>query len=470
MLSHYFTKTKPNFKAILWLTVAFLGLRLLSFSIKDSEILQSIFVLANILLLAYLFFKNQSLALGYLIAEFLLDGVGIFFQSYGLSLRTILSLEFLLLYFVFVEKIFSKQFYQENKKILIALSLSFLFLAFSFYLGLKNHHQIVFIFQDLLFFIYFLFLFPLKKYLQLEKNVSYLFNLFLSFIFASAFWSIFNLFLFSKEIAILHGAYYNWLRDFAAAKITYLDFGFWRIVFPEQILLVASILFLSWLYLKTKDKIYLLFLLFANIILALNISRAYFLALIICFVFLKYQNKLKDWFLLGAFILISFLAVFFIINLSISNGKNLGLNILGLRLPGVENIKADESANARLELLPEITKQIKNSPLIGQGLGLNISFINKANLQVNTRHFDWGYLEVLAKFGVLGFLFYYYFWLKLAKNLFVNKKQSINFVLLASLVSILLANIWAQTTLHILSVIFFVFILAFSQNSKAKTL
>ena len=478
MLSLSPIKAKINWRQILWLSIAFFALRLASFLLRDSSLLQALFVLLNISVLAALFFKNKPLAWYYLLLEFVLGGAGLFFQAFSLSLRTILILEFLLLYFTSIPAFAGitrgnktatanelakfprlRELIREHKNILLVFLIAILFLGLAFYLGLKNQHNLFFILQDLLPFSFFLLVFPAREFLKDKNSDKNLLNLLFIFILGSSLWSVFNLILFQQGIAILHSPYYNWLRDFAAAKITYLDAGFWRIVFPEQILLVASILFLSWLYLKTKDKIYLLFLVFANII----------LALIICFLFLKYQNKIKDWFLLGAFILISFLAVFFIINLSISSAKNLGLNILGLRLPGIENIKVDESANARLELLSEITKQIKNSPLIGQGLGLNISFINKANLQVNTRHFDWGYLEILAKFGVLGFLFYYYFWLKLAKNLFINKKQSINFVLLASLVSILLANIWAQTTLHILGVIFFVFILAFSQNQRAKS-
>lgn len=487
MLSHFFIKTKINWRQILWLSIAFFALRLASFLIRDHSLLQNIFVLANVLMLACLFFKNKTWAWYYLLLEFVLGGAGLFFQAFSLSLRTILILEFLLLYFTSIpayagiagenRTLTAKykfprmwELIRKYKNILLTFLIAILFLSLAFYLGLKNQHNLFFILQDLLPFSFFLLIFPAKEFLRNENADKNLLNLLFIFILGSSLWSVFNLILFQQGIAILHSPYYNWLRDFALAKVTYLDSGYWRLVFPEHLLLVPAILFLVYLYLQTKDKIILIFLGLANIILALNISRAYLLALLIGLVVLKYQTKFFTWFKVCVITLFGFILIFFAINLSVSAGHNLGLNILGLRLPGITQINTDISANNRLQLLAPIWQSIQDSPVFGQGLGLNIKFINDLGQSISTRHFDWGYLEFWAKFGLVALILYLFIWLNLIKNLLVQtKKQALSLACAASLIAIMISNIWAQNMLHVFGIILFSLILAFSQNLKAES-
>lgn len=463
MLSHSFIKTKINWQQILLLILSFFALRLLSFLLKDSQIGQDIFVWLNVFVLLVLFYKNKKLAWYYLLLEFVLGGAGLFFQSFSLSLRTILTLEFLSLYFLNDFKIFKKDFWHINKNILLVFLVALLFLIGNFYLGLKNHHSLLFIIQDLLPFIFFLLIIPAKEYFDAEKIYAHLFHWLLAFVAASSLWSILNLILFRTGVSVLHANYYNWLRDFALAKITYLDSGFWRIVFPEHLLLIPAMIFLIALYIKTKDKLILIFLGLANIVLALNISRAYLLALLFALLILKYQTKFLEWLKISVITLTSFILLFFVINLSLSQGQALGLNILGLRLPGITQINTDPSANNRLQLLGPIWKNIKSSPVFGQGLGLDLNFVNAQGQNITTRHFDWGYLEIWAKLGLIFLVAFTGIWLVLIKNLFSQtKKQALALACAAALLAILVSNIWAQTTLHILGVIFFSLTLAFS--------
>lgn len=481
MLSLSLIKAKINWRQILWLSIAFFALRLASFLIRDYSLLQTLFVLANVLALAILFSKNKAWAWYYLLLEFVLGGAGLFFQAFSLSLRTILILEFLVLYFLKAVKLtLSRELIRKHRNILLIFLIVLLFLSLALYLGLKNQHNLFFILQDLLPFSFFLLVFPAKKFLRDLNANKNLLNLLFTFILGSSLWSVFNLILFQQGIAILHSPYYNWLRDFALAKVTYLDSDFWRLVFPEHLLLIPAILFLVYLYLQTKDKIILIFLGLANIILALNISRAYLLALLIGLVVLKYQTKFFAWFKVCAITLFGFILIFFAINLRVSAGHNLGLNILGLRLPGITQISTDVSANNRLQLLGPIWQNIKNSPLLGQGLGLNISFVNNVGQTISTRHFDWGYLELWAKFGLVALIFYLFIWLNLIKNLFLqstpqsgislqSKKQALSLACVASLIAVMISNVWAQNMLHVFGIILFSLILAFSQNLKAES-
>jgi len=481
MLSLSPIKAKINWHQLLWLSIGFFALRLASFLIRDNSLLQALFVLTNVLTLAFLFSKNKLWAWYYLLLEFVLGGAGLFFQAFSLSLRTILILEFLIIYFsAYGGEALSKVFWRENKNNLLVFLVALLFLSFSVYWGWKNQHALFFIAQDLLPFSFFLLIFPAREFLRAQDTGKNLLNLLFIFILGSSLWSIFNLVLFHQGVALLHSPYYNWLRDFALAKVTYLDSGFWRLVFPEHLLLIPAILFLIYLYLKTKDKIILLFLSLANIILALNISRAYLLALLVGLVVLKYQTKFFTWFKVCVITLFSFILIFFAINLSVSAGKNLGLNILGLRLPGITQIASDPSANNRLQLLKPIWQNIQSSPLVGQGLGLNINFINNVGQTINTRHFDWGYLELIAKFGLIASIFYLFIWLNLIKNLFKqstpqsgvslqSKKQALNLACIASLIALMISNIWAQNMLHVFGIILFSLILAFSQNQKTES-
>lgn len=467
MLTFSQIKLKPFNLPVFWLILGFFALRLISFLLNPSLSFSSSFTLILLLLFILCYLKNKSLAFLLLFAEYLLGGAGHFFELGGIALRTWLTIDFLLLYFTY--------FLVHKKYQTIKIEKNILFLIITFYcllilagiLGYYHQHSFKFIIQDFLPFIFLLLFIPATEFLKDQKVQKFIKYLIFAFIISSALWALFNFILFTSQTAILHHAYYNWLRDFALAKITLVTPSYWRIVFPEQILLVPLFLVIANFYLIKKENIYLWVLLFLNLILALNISRAYFLGLGLAWIFLLFKNKFKHWWKLSLINLLIFLTIFIGLNLTFSKGQDSGLAILGLRINSIQQPELETSTTNRLELLAPIISLIKQQPLTGQGLGQDLNFINSKQEWQNTRQFDWGYLEMWLKWGLLAlinFLLIIFYILK--NNYQINKKQPLYWGLFISWLALLIINLTTPALFHVLIIIYLAFNLVLIANQK----
>ncbi|MFA6514214.1 MAG: O-antigen ligase family protein [Patescibacteria group bacterium] len=76
--------------------------------------------------------------------------------------------------------------------------------------------------------------------------------------------------------------------------------------------------------------------------------------------------------------------------------------------------KEEAALVSRWTLLPELIKEIKNNPISGQGYGKTVTYIssdprileNEASGRYTTYAFEWGYLDIWLKIGVLGLIAY----------------------------------------------------------------
>ena len=282
----------------------------------------------------------------------------------------------------------------------------------------------------------------------------------------SAIWSLFNFVLFTSHAAIIHQPYYNWLRDFAMAKITLSSHYFFRIVFPEQLLLVPIILLINTAWLKYKQNFYIYLLIFSGLIMALNISRAYFLGLIIGLLFLKYKNNWFNWLKIFCLNFLIILALFTAINLISSFGTDTGWGILGLKFSGLTAPQMEISSQNRMELLEPIITMIKDAPILGQGLGQSI-----ITEKINTRHFDWGYFEMWIKWGLFGLLWSLIILGFLLKKIWSKtKSQALNLGLLAGVISLLIINVTTPALFHIFGILYLTIIVSLDASSKPTKL
>ncbi|MCB9803089.1 O-antigen ligase family protein [Candidatus Nomurabacteria bacterium] len=461
MLSFSTSKANISWLQILSLSLGFFLLRGLSFAFINHSLLAN--TLSFLLLLGFIliYLKNKNLAWLILLSEYLLGGAGHFFEFSGLSLRTSLTLIFLILYLS--EFLFYKKYknFKIDKKILFSLITFYCFLFLATFLGIKAGHELKYIYQDLIPFAFLILFIPASEFLKPEKNKTFLKNLIIAFLLSSAVWALLNFFLFVSETTIIHQAYYNWLRDFALAKITLVTPFYWRVVFPEQILIIPFFFLAANFYLIKKEKIYFLILVFLNLILALNVSRAYFLSLIFGFLFLFSRDKFKPCLKLAFYNLLIFICLFVGLNLASSQGQDSGLAILGLRLNGLQEPSSDQSATNRLELLKPIKKLIKENPVLGSGLGQNLELINaQGNLQ-NTRYFDWGYFEIWIKWGIFGVLSFLTFFFLLTKKVWQKiKKEPAYLGLFSSLLALLLLNLTVSALFHVLIIVYLALSLA----------
>ena len=149
--------------------------------------------------------------------------------------------------------------------------------------------------------------------------------------------------------------------------------------------------------------------------------------------------------------LVIFCGLFFIA----SKGKSFGLEVFGLRAQSIILPDSENSSLSRLLLLPKILEKIKNAPLSGSGLGSTVTVYSPVlKKDITTPHFDWGYLEILAELGIIGFVVWFIF---ITKTLFTIKKQPL---IRAVFISLLVINLTSPALFHVFGTLLISFIVA----------
>ncbi|MBT3538764.1 O-antigen ligase family protein [Candidatus Parcubacteria bacterium] len=449
----------------------FLGIRILSFYLAPHAILQAIIVFTMIFILGLTFFKNPDYAWMIIMGELLLGGAGHFLEFFGLSIRTVLILVFLFLWIVYSlsnrdKTLFKIHIPHNLYYVLIPLVI---FLIISVTIGIFNGHKAHYVIQDLIPFSFFALLLPAFHLFREEKMQYYFVRLIIVFFIGSAIFSLFTFGLFITETVEIHGVFYEWFRDIAMGKVTFVTDFFYRIVTPEHILIPPLMLIGAALLMRDEkhNKMWRFMFLCGALVLALNFSRAYLLGFVIGLIFLKYKHKMRRWLTVSIWSIAMIVLVFMSVNIVSSMGTSFGFEIAGIRIGSMVLPETEVSTNTRSALLRPIFTMIKEHPVTGSGLGATLSYINPYTYtQINTRHFDWGYLEMLVELGIIGSVILLSVIVLLIYEL-IKKIQSISdfqdlyIGLLGGIVALLIINITAPALYHVLGIFYFAFVMAF---------
>ncbi|PLX28925.1 hypothetical protein C0581_00415 [Candidatus Parcubacteria bacterium] len=455
----------------LLLLLAFFGIRIVSFYLAPHAILQAIIVFTMIFILGLTFFKNPDYAWMIVLGELLLGGAGHFFEFFGLSIRTILILVFLFLWIVYSlsnrdKTLFKIHIPHNLYYVLIPLAV---FLFISATLGIFNGHKVHHVVQDLIPFSFFALLLPAFHLFREEKMQHYFVRLIIVFLIGSAVFSLFTFGLFTTETVEINGEFYKWFRDVAMGKITFVTDFFYRIVTPEHILIPPLMLIGYALLMRDEkhNKMWRFMFLCGALVLALNFSRAYLIGFVAGLIVLKYKHKMKRWLTVSLWSLIMIILVFISVNIVSSMGSSLGLEIAGLRIGSMVLPETEISTNTRTALLTPIFAMVKQHPILGSGIGATLSYVNPYTyMQINTRHFDWGYLEMIVELGIVGSLILLSIIGLLVYEL-TKKIRSISdfhdlyIGLLGGIAALLVINITAPALYHVLGIFYFAFVMAF---------
>jgi O-antigen ligase len=222
-----------------------------------------------------------------------------------------------------------------------------------------------------------------------------------------------------------------------------------------------------------NEKILLSSLLLASLfILTLNLSRGYFLALIIALFPLLYKHSFRKWFVTSSLIGISIVIIFTGTYFISSHGKSFGLETFGLRVKSFTAPQIEESTYTRSALLQPIIEKIKIHPLLGSGFGSTVTFTNPiTKTSITTTQFDWGYLELVTEFGLIGFLFYLSFLTSITYSIIrhIQTGTHPDFVvgLLGGLTALLVANLTAPALSHVFGIIFLTGVIALDKQGTS---
>jgi len=363
-----------------------------------------------------------------ILAELFIGSKGYLF-SFNIG-ETVISIRialFLVIMAVWLlRKIFSKSKVSSFKFQVSSFLSWYLFLFASFGIGvvqglvLRNDYSNIFF--DFNAFLFFAYIFPLADVLREKTAWERLGKIAI----AAVSWVIIKTFIVFYVFA--HGMWpytpmvYKWIRDTGVGEITRMDQGFYRIFFQGQIYeLLALIIFLA-IANSQRLRVKYHWLLGAGLaaVVILSFSRSFWVggaAGLFGLVFLLIFVLKAKWRSVGIFavhlfavFLTGFILIFALMNIPPRKGKPASLSSLVS-----ERATTQEAAGqSRMELLKPLWKGILKHPIIGSGFGATITYNSKDPriLQNNptgeftTFAFEWGYLDLWYKMGILGTLAY----------------------------------------------------------------
>ncbi len=267
-------------------------------------------------------------------------------------------------------------------------------------------------------------------------------------------------------------AVYTWIRNTGVGEMTDLGHYFFRVFFQSHIFLLFIFFFsLSLLIIVGKKffspgtyRILMLSSFVSGAVIVVNFSRSFWLAaagtLILFFIFLVkkwHRNflqvaKLSSILALGVIAELVFLTA--LVNFPIPGHSSGNVTTASLVRERLESGTSESAVSSRIQLLKPLALQIMKNPLFGSGFGTTVTYKTKdprasaaSGGNYTTYAFEWGYLDLLAKLGLIGAAAYLFFSFKILKTGFhvfrsaVNPEdQAIIFGLILSFIALLFTH------------------------------
>jgi hypothetical protein len=448
----------------------------------------------------FLAWKRLELALLVVFGELFLTSKGYLFSAtigdFRLSLRIGL---FLVILAVFFWKYF-QEFRREKDWQNFKLKKNFLYfgvvLAWAILWGLFQN-SLGNVFRDANAWLFFAYLLPVifvgKRDSDFVKNV-------LSVLVASIFFIFIKTFLvfyiFTHWLAV-SDIFYGFVRDTLVGEITFAGGGFWRIFFQSHVFsLLALFIFLPFLISENNQSNFWQNLSFKlknikNLQAQKNIY--FFFVVIIATLFISFS---RSFWLAGVVGLFIYLFYFIFIKKKLVNSFGLILNLiilsgLGLLLvsfsfylpPKISDIdlqknfldrttKMEGAASSRVSQALPIMREIIRHPLIGSGFGKEVTYISSDPrvLEVSpdgrytTYAFEWGYLDMILKYGLVGFFVWAWLIWQISVSLWQRRGDKLSLGFLLALVVLSIVNIFSPYFNHPLGIGFILLVVAHNKN------
>ena len=376
------------------------------------------------LITLFLTYKNLENGLLILFTELIIGSKGHLFELGPVSIRMII---FAIIMFFYLIKLLNKE---ERLKIIKQikefkpwryLAVLAFFVVGSLLVALGYHNSYANIFSDFNAWLFFLLFFPIIFVYKDAKLIVY--ERLLSVVVAAFLWlgleTLIILYIFTHNLTIISDLYL-WLRRTGVAEIT-PTLGSWpRIFIQSQIYSAIALVMLPFLNIKKMSTWLLITLAWSACL--LSMSRSFWLAIIIVLagglllqlIFFVWKKLWSKIFIISGGFLAAIILILFIVFFPIPKPGSFSADSFINRV----SLDSGEAAVAsRWSLLPVLWHEIIKSPIIGFGYGKTITYKSSDPrvLQTNpdgeytTYAFEWGYLALWLKLGLLGLLSYLVF-------------------------------------------------------------
>ncbi|MDA3839666.1 MAG: O-antigen ligase [Patescibacteria group bacterium] len=479
--------------------------------------------LAIVLFVFVISLKNIEYGLWFSFVELIIGSKGYLFYvsifSFSLSIRIGIWLAVMLAFFIKISLLFYKKYLPDIKKGKVEIKAFlkesvfdnqflkyyfylFAFVFFSLFIAVIKGNNIKNIFLDFNAWIFLSYIFPVYYvYFKNSTKINSLYSIILAAITWVTVKTFFLLYIFSHNILSVIPTIYLWVRKTGVGEITRMDGGFSRIFFQSHIyflplffVFLGILLFIIFSQ-KEKaslEKITYYWFFVSAFLMAINLitfSRSNWVGLlfglfiVFLYILIVYKFKKTLIFLLS-FFLISVLSLF-LITATVKfpfPSPNSNFNTANLLSERAKQISGEAGVSSRWALLKPLLNEIKESPIVGAGFGKTVTYVssdprvleNSPDGVYETFAFEWGWLDLWLKLGILGVLFYLYFLYKILSSIFLNKNISNNFdsifnlSLALGLFLIIIVNFFSPYLNHPLGFGYLIFVTIVFENFLIK--
>ncbi len=394
-------------------------------SFNTGQILSAIFFV----IVFFVCIKSPKVGLYLALIELLIGsqghGLDVFLGQQAISLRMILFLGTMLGCLVMRSKRDFLSFilsYLRKNNVLIVFGAIF---VFGIFMAFVRANPLNYIINDANAWIYFFYIFPALYFSKNPNNLKNLWPIVIATTLSIAIKSLLYLYVFSHKFENLQVFLYDWGRDTRWGEFTLAGGGLYRIFSQAQIfsMIIASVI-IGYLFFKGRhgyshnSNKYLGLILSINIAtIILSLSRSFWLgflaAVVIAFAISLFIYRFK---------IINSLSL--ILRTLIYSGLSFFILIWVLFFPWPERtvFNPNQALNDRLEIqdqagasrwnqVPHLLKAIARHPILGSGWGTAITYEsrdpriatpNNPKGIYTTYAFEWGYLDIILKIGLLG--------------------------------------------------------------------
>jgi hypothetical protein len=270
---------------------------------------------------------------------------------------------------------------------------------------------------------------------------------------------------------------YQWVRDTLIGEITLMPSGFARIFIQSQIYIgIAFFLGLFavnryWLEIKTSWRSITLIIIAGAIMfgaIITSLSRSFWLGIAIVFIFYVWLTiKNLGWKKFFSIILVITASFVLALALIFATAKfpipkpSIDFDFTQALTSRADANSNDAAASSRYSLLPLLWQKISGSPLWGSGFGTTVTYNAKdprvtsqsaGGIGTHTTYaFEWGWLDVWLKIGLLGLLAYLLLFGKIIKDAW-KKNTWLAWGLSAGLLLIIIVSVLSPYTNHPLGI------------------
>ncbi len=471
---------------VFWVLFGLCCIEVLSFAGSQFEVVNTSVFITVIVLTFIVSMKKLHYGILILFTELIIGSKGYLFaleiSSFSLSIRLALFLVIFIAYLIWIVRdksiaFFSWKFWKPYTAIIILIGLGV-------GIGLLRDNALSHIFLDTNGYLFFGIVGPMTQAMKNRQQVQQLIGIFILSSILLTIKTIVLLFLFS-QIQILPYTLpeiYRWVRDTGVGEITRFPNGLSRIFFQSHVYNVILYLFCVVLFVYENRERSIVrsrsnYLLLAGIVLSgliifLSYSRSFWVAtagaLCILAVWFLWRERIrfKRFILLACIIMCAF-AFDYALALGIVNiplPGHIGIDASSLLTERTKDITEEPAAASRWQLLDPLWSASLEHPVAGSGLGSTVTYKSEdprvleehPDGMYTTFAFEWGYLDLLYKFGIIGVLCFGYFFYALcsaaSKRVRNQQLRAETVALLAAVLVLLLIHVFTPYINHPLGI------------------